>query len=54
MASPNTVVLNMWIVTPSGIELPFHRGHLRLSENTDTDIVIYNSSKITLMKYQWK
>jgi hypothetical protein len=31
------------------LEQPFHRGHLRPSENTDVYIMIH-SSKITVMK----
>ena len=33
-----TVVSNVWVT-------PFHRGHLRSSENTDIYIIIHNSSK---------
>ena len=44
------MVLNLWEETPLGVEQPFHRGHLRPSENTDIYIMIHNSSKITVMK----
>ena len=33
---------------------PFHRGSLRLKENTDRYITIHNSSKIIVMKKQQK
>ncbi|XP_059528342.1 WD repeat-containing protein 97 [Myotis daubentonii] len=29
-----SAVLNLWVVTPLGVERPFHRGRLRPSENT--------------------
>jgi hypothetical protein len=32
----------------SGVKWPFHKGHLRLSENTDIHITINKSSKITV------
>lgn len=35
---------------PRPQDRPFHGGHLRKSENTDIDIMIPNSSEITLMK----
>lgn len=37
-----------------GAEPPFQRGHPRPSENTDIYVMIYNSNKIILMKYQEK
>ena len=37
---------------PSGIERPFHRGHLRPPENTDNYFTIRKSSKITVMRQQ--
>lgn len=46
----NTVVLNLWIPTPFGIEWRFHKGHLRLSENPHIYVINYNSSKNTIMK----
>jgi hypothetical protein len=39
---------------PSGVEWPFHRSHLRPSENTDIYIMIHNSSKIPVMKWWQK
>jgi hypothetical protein len=44
------MVFILWVVTPLGVEQSFHRGHLRLSENTDSYIIIHNSSKISAMK----
>jgi hypothetical protein len=32
----------------------FHGGHLRPPEDTDTYIIIHNSSKVTVRKWQWK
>ena len=48
---PRTV-LNLRVMTPLGGEVKqiFKRARLRLLENTDTYIMIYNSSKITIMK----
>jgi hypothetical protein len=36
-------------MTPLGIEQPFHRGCLRLSENVDIYIRMHDSTKITVM-----
>jgi hypothetical protein len=36
------------------VDQPMHEGRLRPLENTDINIVIYNSSEITVAKYQWK
>jgi hypothetical protein len=52
--SSNLVVLNLWVTTPLGVEWPFHKGRLRLSENADIYTVIHNSSKNTVMKWQQK
>lgn len=46
-----SVVLNLWALTPSGIEWSFHSGRLDPLENIDIYIMILNSSKITVMKY---
>jgi hypothetical protein len=43
-------VLNLWIITPSGVKWPFCKGHLRPLENMDTYFIIDNSSNITVMK----
>lgn len=45
-----TVVLNLWVETPLGIEWPFHRSQPRLLENTGVYITIHNRGKITVMK----
>jgi ribosomal protein L39E len=42
----------MWVLTVLGVEGPFHKHHLRPSENTDIYIMIPNSSKITVMRQQ--
>ena len=49
-----TLVLNLWVKTPLGVDQVFHRGRLRPSENTDIYITIHDSSKITVTKYLWK
>jgi hypothetical protein len=43
-------VLNMWDVTPLGVNWPFHTDTQRPLENTDIYIMIHNISKITVMK----
>lgn len=35
-----------------GVGLPLHRGHPRPSENTHIYVMIHNSRKVTIMKYQ--
>ena len=40
------------VVTPLRVKWPFYRGHLSPTENTDIYIMINNSSKITIMKWQ--
>jgi len=47
-------VHNLWALATFRVKQPFHRGCLRPSENTDIYIVIQNSSKFTVMKYQQK
>ena len=39
------VVLNLWVETPLGVKLPFHRDCI-----SDIHIVIYNSRNITVMQ----
>ena len=44
------VVLNLWAMTPfRGVKLPFHRGCLRSSKNTDIYIMTHKTNKITVM-----
>jgi hypothetical protein len=47
-------VLNLWVETPflgvGGVKQLLNRGHLRLSENIDIHITVYNSNKVTLRK----
>lgn len=43
-------VFNLWVKTPLGIKQLFHRGYLRLLENTDIYVTIHNTSKITAIK----
>ena len=51
MYDAKTLALNLWVAIPlKGVKCPFHRGHLRPLENTDIYILIYNSSKTTLVK----
>lgn len=40
-----TVFLNLRVTTPLGVEWPFHKGHLKPLENTDTYITVHNSNK---------
>lgn len=48
-------LFNLWVLTPwGGIARPFHRGHLNPSENIDIYIIMHDSSKISVMKQQWK
>lgn len=44
------VILNLWVVNPLESKHLSPRGHPGPSENTDAYIVIYNSSKITVMR----
>lgn len=40
-------VLNLLVVNSLGVEQPFYSGCLRPSENTDSDRMIHNCSKIS-------
>lgn len=44
------VDFNLWVVTPLGFEQHFYRGHTYIRYPADIYIVIYNGSKITVMK----
>lgn len=44
------VVLNTRVETPLVFKWFFHRGHLRLSKDTEICVTIHNSSKILVMK----
>ena len=39
------VVLNLWVGTPLRTEQPFHRGHLRPSENKDTPSTAFHTTE---------
>lgn len=41
-------ILNLWVVTPLGVKLPFHRGLLRPWENADIYIMIHEGKNIKL------
>lgn len=44
-AWPNSAVLNLWVVTPLGINQPFQKGHV-----SDFYIMIHNSSNVIVMR----
>jgi hypothetical protein len=52
MSCPRTVVLSLWVSALWGFGCPLSRGRLWPTENTDVYIVTYNSSKVTVMKWQ--
>lgn len=52
-STPKTAVLNLWGQTPPRVEWP-HRSRPSLSENKFIFIMIYNNSKIIIMKFQNK
>lgn len=41
---------NLWVAISLVVEWPFHRNHLKPSENTDIYITFHNSCKITIMR----
>jgi hypothetical protein len=45
VSASRIAVLRLWVTTPSEVEQPFHRGHLRPSENTNIYITAHNDSK---------
>jgi hypothetical protein len=45
-----TVVSNLGIATPLGVQQLFHRGRLRPPENTNIYIRIHNNSMIIIVK----
>ena len=49
-----SVAPSLWVAIPLVVEWAFKRGHLRLLEIIDSYIMIHTSSKITVMKKQWK
>lgn len=44
----SSVVLNLWAATLLGIEWPFHRNHLKQSENPDIYIMLHTVAKLQL------
>lgn len=49
-AGSRAVILNLWVMTPLGVERHSHRGCLSPSEVSDIYTTIHSSRKITVMK----